>query len=248
MWNLIELHEKNADPTYHAVPAPSTISDRPVEFGLFESKEAAEEMISATQQNMSLEPSIENHDPFVTAFIALHEKIQQSAPPPLSIMAQNSFSSAIDIQARLTQHALLSLFFNALNLRRHLNILHRYLLFGNGVFVTRLQEALFEDFDDDDVRSGGQPGLGLGIGMLKANGIWPPNGGKVTLVLRSVLSDCLLETEQSEMSFACRELSDEHFERVKNAIGSFIQGELMKVSKRWISFSYYINRPSHLMR
>lgn len=57
--------------------------------------------------------------------------------------------------------------------------------------------------------------------MMKAKDSWPPNGGKVTLVLRNVLSECFSETEQKEVSFAYRELSEERFERVKNAIGKF---------------------------
>jgi len=91
--------------------------------------------------------------------------------------------------------------------------------------VTRLQEALFDDFDEDDVRSGGQTGLGLGIGMLRGKDPWPPNGGKVALVLRNVLAECSTEMEQNELSFACRELSEERFERVKNPIGTLTPRE-----------------------
>jgi len=84
--------------------------------------------------------------------------------------------------------------------------------------VSRLREALFEDFDAADRRSGGQTGLGLGIGFLVGKDVWPPSGGKVSLVLRNVLAMSGIDT--SEVSFGYREMSDEQFGKVKNPIGT----------------------------
>ena len=81
--------------------------------------------------------------------------------------------------------------------------------------MTRLAEALFEDFDEEDVRGGGQPGLGLGMGIKNVD-TWPPSGAKVGFVLRNILS----EHTADGISFAYRELSDDQFEKVKNPIGT----------------------------
>jgi len=185
-----------------------SVTDSATEFGLFESKEAAERMLSSRMEEMSLLPQQTSQDAFVADFTSLHDSARSI--PLLSLVAQNSFTHAFEIQFNLVQHALLSLFFNTLNLQQHFSTLHSHFLFGDGIFVQRVQEALFEDFDGGDVRSGGQPGLGLGIGLKSE---WPPNGGKVGLVLRTLLS------EIPELSFAYREMSDSEFEKVKNPIG-----------------------------
>src|SRR5947207_8371379 len=54
MWKAIEDHENN--PGLERTPSRESVlpSEDPVEYGLFETKEAAEEMLSKTMQNMSL--------------------------------------------------------------------------------------------------------------------------------------------------------------------------------------------------
>lgn len=211
MWNSME---RTRPQTRNTMTGLRDVVDDSTYFGLFETKEAAEQMLSSRIQEMSLPPENTSPDHFIADFATLHRTLQSSTSIPLlSLIAQNSFTHALEIQSNLIQHALLSLFFNSLSLQNHLSILHSYLLFGNGLFLARLQEALFEDFDTDDVRSGGQPGLGLGIGFLTGKNVWPPNGAKVGLVLRNILS------ETSEISFAYRELSEDQFEKVKNPIG-----------------------------
>jgi len=193
------------------------------ELGLFETKEAAEEMLSSRIQEMSLVPDTTTPDTFITDFTSLRSTFQSThSIPLLSLIVQNSFHHALEVQGTLIQRALLTVFFTHLDLPRHLNILHSYLLFGNGLFVTKLNEALFEDFDSEDVRAGGQPGLGLGIGILRKGETWPPGGTKVGVVLRHVLSETTSQSQKTpEISFAYRELTDSQFERVKNPIGSY---------------------------
>ena len=82
------------------------------------------------------------------------------------------------------------------------------------MFITKLNEALFDDFDEDG-RSGGLHGLGLGVGLVEN---WPPSATKVTGVLRNVLEE--LGGETMGISFAYRELSDREFEKVKNPVGT----------------------------
>src|SRR5277367_5307098 len=137
-------------------PSKRDIQNVP-ELGLFETKEAAEEMLSSRIQEMSLVPDTTTPDTFITDFTSLRSTFQSThSIPLLSLIVQNSFHHALEVQSTLIQRALLTVFFTHLDLPRHLNILHSYLLLGNGLFVTKLNEALFEDFDSEDVRAGGQ--------------------------------------------------------------------------------------------
>jgi len=208
-WTAIDSYKQHSDVRKESTSPPAIVTEEATEFGFFESKEAASRMLSSRIEEMSLLPQQTSQDTFVTDFTSLH--YTTTSIPLLSLVAQNSFTRAIEIQANLVQHALLSLFFNTLNLQQHLATLHSHFLFGDGTFVQRIQEALFEDFDVEDVRSGGQTGLGLGIGLKSE---WPPNGGKVGLVLRTLLS------ETTELSFSYREMSDSQFDKVKNPIGT----------------------------
>ena len=196
--------------------------DDSMELGLFNTKEEAEQMIVSKINEMSLLPTRTSPTPFLTDFHSLHSTLQFSrhAMPPLSLAVQNSLHHALEKQSRLIQKALVTVFFTDLRLEHQLATLHRFLLFGDGIFVTRLREALFEDFDAADRRGGGQPGLGLGIGFLVGKDVWPPSGGKVSLVLRNVLA--MSDVDTSQVSFGYREMSDEQFEKVKNPIGTQI--------------------------
>jgi Gamma tubulin complex component C-terminal len=215
MWTRMEQYAQTSGQTRAMIQQFRVNDDDVPDFGLYESKEAAEQMLSTTMAQMSL-VSTTPADPLISDFTSLHTTLSSSrTSPSLSLIAQNSFTHALDIQSNLIQHALQSLFFNSLSLRGALTTLHSYLLFGNGVFVTRLTEALFEDFDEEDVRGGGQPGLGLGMGIKNVD-TWPPSGAKVGLVLRNILS----EHTSEGISFAYRELSDAQFEKVKNPIGT----------------------------
>lgn len=217
IWKLIEHPEQ---PRQHVPLQKEIANENTLNFGLFNSREAAEQMLSSRMQEMSIVPENISTDSFITDFNTLYTTLQSSTSTPLlSLIAQNSFTHALELQSNFIRHALLSLFFNSLNIRKHLSTLHSYLLLGDGMFVTRLHEALFEDFDTEDVRSGGQSGLGLGIGILNSKSSWPPNGAKVGLVLRTILAETHHDGATKEISFAYRELTEEQFEKVKNPIG-----------------------------
>ena len=81
--------------------------------------------------------------------------------------------------------------------------------------MTKLNEALFDDFDEDG-RSGGLHGLGLGVGLVDR---WPPSASKVQGVLRNVLEE-LGPDGTMGISFAYRELEDREFDKVKNPVGT----------------------------
>jgi len=225
MTRAIEEFERNPERHLVTQKVPQESEAEVTEFGLFDTKEEAEQMLSTTMQQMSHTPDTSTPDPFITTFTTLHSTLQSPSPIPsasttalplLSVISQNSFTHALSIQSTLLQKSLLTLLFSTLNLQSHLSSLHAYFLFGNGVFITKLNEALFEDFDDEDVRSGGQHGLGLGIGMVDR---WPPGAAKVTAVLRNLLGE--MGAEAGGISFAYRELTDQQFDKVKNPVGNF---------------------------
>ena len=221
--NTIESLFEQPQSSRHSLPSQTRHpEDDSMELGLFNTKEEAEQMIISKINEMSLLPTQTSPTPFITDFRSLHSTLRSSrhAMPPLSLTVQNSLHHALEIQSRLIQKALVAVFFTDLCLEHQLATLHRFLLFGDGIFVTRLREALFEDFDAGDRRGGGQTGLGLGIGFLVGKDVWPPSGGKVSVVLRNVLA--MSDVDTSEVSFGYREMSDEQFEKVKNPIGTQI--------------------------
>lgn len=215
----MSLAMEHSAPHTRSPPRTKRKLDDTPDFGLFETKEAAEEMLASRKHEMSLSPNTTAQDTFISEFDSLYSTLQSShSVPLLSLIVHNSFHHALEIQGTLIQRALSTLLFTSLDLPRHLNILHSYFLFGNGLFVTKLNEALFEDVDSEDVRAGGQPGLGLGVGILKSGETWPPNGAKVGVVLRHILTESSPSQGTPEISFAYRELTDSQFERVKNPI------------------------------
>lgn len=213
MWSAMRQSKQSIR---RLVPPQVDINDTS-DFGLFESKEAAAQMISSTMEEMSLLPKSASADNFVSDFEALHDALQSGSPIPLlSLIVKNSFTHALEIQGNLIQHALLDLVFSR-DLRVHLSTLNTYFLCGGGIFVARLREALFEDYNSQDGRSGGQLSLGLNIGLLAESQVWPPSGAKVGLTLRNLIQETL--GTDNEMSFGYRALSDAEFEKVKNPIG-----------------------------
>ena len=216
MWSAMDQYSQQQTDSNDTI-RPPTVEVEKTEFGLYESKEAAKEMLLTTMQQMSLPLNPAEEDTFITTWQTTHTTLQTTSVPLLSLIPQTTFTTILKTQSNLIQHALLSQLFHVLSLPSHLSTLHDYFLFGNGIFTTRLSEALFEDFDDEDVRSGGQPGLGLGMGILGSGGTWPPSGAKVGLVLRRVLAGVTSDIDVSP-SFAYRELSDAQFDRVKNPL------------------------------
>jgi Gamma tubulin complex component C-terminal len=220
MWEAIEAYGNNPSALRRKPLKNIVAPDDTVDYGLFDTKEAAEKMLSSSIQAMSLFAKSTSPNDFTT-LLSERATLLSSPTPPLPLAVQTSFISPSSLQATLIHHSLLSLFFRTLSLQRHFATLHGYLLCGNGLFVSRLQQILFDDVDSEDGRMGGRPGLGLGVRGLREGERWPPHGGKVTLILRGLLEDCVdSEEELKEISFAFRELSDEHLERVNNPLST----------------------------
>lgn len=150
---------------------------------------------------------------------------QEVFAPPLALLPTLSFKPLLSSQARLVNCAGLRLLFKEHFLRSHFALLHRYSLFGDGVFSSRLAHALF----DPDLNSakrqighsrGGTPGLNLGY-----RDTWPPASSELRLALMSILTDSYYENAKWEassmfrvelpggLSFAIRDMSEEELQR-----------------------------------
>ncbi|KAK5013775.1 hypothetical protein LTR39_003484, partial [Cryomyces antarcticus] len=155
--------------------------------------------------------------------------------PPFSLVSALSFNPILHTQARLLNAALLRHFFQSCNFRHHLELQHRYHLFGDGVFATRLSNALFSpDLETAErhrgiLRTGGSMGLRLG-----ARQTWPPASSELRLALMGIIGDTYFAStrhdyneDQSDrnrelpggLSFSIRELSDAEIEKIMDPDG-----------------------------
>lgn len=129
------------------------------------------------------------------------ETIQESLfTPPLSLLSVLSFSPLISTQAHLVNQACLRLLFKEYQIRSHFSLLHRYNLFGDGVFVSRLSHALFDpEMQSAERRKGhsrsGKSGLKLGY-----RDTWPPASSELRLALMGILTDSYFQPKENTSS------------------------------------------------
>ena len=160
------------------------------------------------------------HRSLDTIFSTDHESgSSQEFAPPLSLCPVISFSPIIAVQARLANMASLQMLFSEHDLLLHLSIQKKYHLFGDGVFATRLSQALFDpDMGSTERRKGHTRAgvMGLRLGSRES---WPPAGSEVRLALMGILRESFHGgTAESGvlpggLSFGIRELSEEDIER-----------------------------------
>ena len=146
--------------------------------------------------------------------------------PPMSLLPILSFNPVIASHALLINRACLHLLFKEHNIRSHFSLLHRYSLFGDGVFTSRLSHALFDpELDSAERRKGrfraGHSGLKLGFRET-----WPPASSELRLALMGVLTESFYEFERRAegssmfreelpggLSFAIRDMSEDELQR-----------------------------------
>ena len=146
--------------------------------------------------------------------------------PPLSLLPVLSFNPVIAKQALLINRACLHLLFKEYKIQSHFCLLHRYSLFGDGVFASRLSHALFDpEFDSTERRKGrfraGVSGLKLG-----SRDIWPPGSSELRLALMGILTESYHESGQRAetssmfrdelpggLSFAIRDMHEDELQR-----------------------------------
>ena len=149
--------------------------------------------------------------------------------PPISLLPVLSFGPLISARASSTNRACLRLLFKGHHLRSHLSLLHRYSLFGDGVFASRLTHALFDPELHSTERHKGYTRAGTSGLRLGSRDTWPPASSELRLALMGILADSYYEAKPSEgsssmfrdelpggLSFAVREMSEDNLQRCMN--------------------------------
>ncbi|RUS35131.1 Spc98 family-domain-containing protein [Jimgerdemannia flammicorona] len=165
--------------------------------------------VTTNTRFFSLAPSRANHNP--STLLQIEHLLQsESEPlnhntlrpdghiPPLQILADQSLSHPLRAHCRLINASVLSLFFHDLNLRGHLTVLRRYMLLGDGVFVSGLTESLFTDeieTGDEMDTAGKRAGIGLHI-RLHSRQTWPPRGAELAMALKAVLLESIAANKE----------------------------------------------------
>ncbi|MCJ1393882.1 hypothetical protein MMC18_006758 [Xylographa bjoerkii] len=145
--------------------------------------------------------------------------------PPLSVAPILSFSPIISAQARIINLACLRLLFKEHNLRGHLRLQWQFHLFGDGVFASRLSQALFNPELESAERQKGHSRSGnMGLKLGSRNS-WPPASSELRIALMGILSESYrynlsagsAGTQSGELpgglSFAIRDISEAEIKR-----------------------------------
>ncbi|KAG8962974.1 hypothetical protein FRC00_008246 [Tulasnella sp. 408] len=123
-----------------------------------------------------------------------------SAAPTVGRLGRLVIVEPLVAHSRLLSQSLLDVFLNELHLLSHLDILYRFMLFGDPKFVAKLRDALcderpFSPQSDDSSETESPPeGASLGLGLnskLSLTGEWPPSGFGLSHSLRSVIVEVL---------------------------------------------------------
>lgn len=141
--------------------------------------------------------------------------------PHWSLLPLLSFGPMVHAQARLINRECLRLLFNEHDLRKHLAVQRAFQLLGNGMFSSRLTNALFNpDMETTERRSGiSRSGVTMGL-RLSSRENWPPASSELRLALMGVLTESYQQESSADdnglpgdLSFAIRDLSTEEMER-----------------------------------
>jgi len=145
--------------------------------------------------------------------------------PPVSLLPALSFNTLLTTQAHLINRASLRLLFKGHSVRSHFSLLHRYSLFGDGVFASRLSHALFDPELQSSERRKGHSRAGTSGLKLGSRDTWPPASSELRLALTGILTESYYNTEQFEgssmfraelpggLSFSIREMSEDELRR-----------------------------------
>ncbi|CAG9997844.1 unnamed protein product [Clonostachys byssicola] len=154
--------------------------------------------------------------------------------PHWSLLPILSFGSIVSTQAQVVNRETLTLLFSKHDLRGHLKLQRDFQLLGNGMFCSRLSNALFDpdleiaERQQGVARQGGIMGLRLG-----ARDTWPPASSELRLALMGVLSESFSALNPSsangatsisketqdlpgDLSFTVRDLSEEEITKCVN--------------------------------
>lgn len=141
--------------------------------------------------------------------------------PHWSLLPLLSFGPMVYAQARLINRECLRLLFSEHGLREHLAVQRAFQLLGNGMFSSRLTNALFNpDMETTERRSGvSRSGVTMGL-RLSSRENWPPASSELRLALMGVLTESYQQEAGADnnglpgdLSFAIRDLSTEEMEK-----------------------------------
>ena len=226
-----ELHGDNMEANSTSSPP---IGSPPIDwpFGIPEEKAPIQPLLSHSHMQDSLLNVLrpEEHD-------LLRQSVEQclearvsmnrdsTFAPPLTTASLLSFSPIISAQARLINLACFQLIFKQHNLRFHLSLQQQYQLCGDGVFMSRLSQALLDPGLSSTQRVKGHARVGkvgLNLGFRES---WPPASSELRLALMGILKECFESANHGQavksldedlpggLSFAIRELSPDEIER-----------------------------------
>ncbi|KGO46585.1 Spc97/Spc98 [Penicillium expansum] len=153
--------------------------------------------------------------------------------PELTSGLHLSLAPILSSQALLIDYSCLHLLFKEHRIRHHLNMQWRFQLLGEGSFVARLSNSLFDPEMESGERKAGKVRSGVDTGLrLGSRDTWPPASSELRLVLIGLLGDCYFGSKNAEddekthlqkdnqlpggLSFGIRELTDEEIEACKN--------------------------------
>ena len=146
--------------------------------------------------------------------------------PPLSLLPVLSFNPVIAKQALLINRACLRLLFKEYKIQSHFCLLHRFSLFGDGVFASRLSHALFDPESVSTERRKGRFRAGISGLKLGSRDTWPPASSEMRQALMGILTESYYESGQGAeassmfrdelpggLSFAIRDINEDELER-----------------------------------
>lgn len=143
--------------------------------------------------------------------------------PHWSLLPLLSFGPLVYAQSRLVNRECLRLLYTEHGLREHLRLQRAFQLLGNGMFSSRLSNALFNPDMDTTERQSGVARSGANMGLrLASRDNWPPASSELRLALMGTLTDSYEQDAQGadgkselpgDLSFAIRDLSPEEMEK-----------------------------------
>lgn len=177
------------------------------------------ELSNTISRHLSSESSVSEREGFL---YSLHSYSVYSSNPLLKV------------QARLIDQACMDMLFNQHDLQTHIRLQRDFQLFGNGVFLSRLTQALFNTELESAERRRGVAHSGGIVGLrLGGRDTWPPASSELRLALMGILAESYTSTDKSpakvnhgsrlatdmpgDLSFAVRDMSEEEITQCMDA-------------------------------
>ncbi|CEP12780.1 hypothetical protein [Parasitella parasitica] len=137
----------------------------------------------------ALPPLDTKQSDFAQRLLQLLEDETKHSIPTLDTITLQSYTLPIQAWCPLLNESFMISFLDQFKLESHLLLLHRYFLFGNGVFVNGLKATLFSSSS---------------IGLNHMGNCWPPKSFDLNLALRSLLLENAAHEYDDLVKFSIR--------------------------------------------